>query len=128
MNHRQLLEKIAELLPEPSQAGYFVHWAADGRPVPTFISLIPHADGTVTATQGDMRERVIPVLDGTGNPRVFPDETSACEWAWREVVIARTPSPPMSPAQVAENRANGDEKRRLMAERLARWRAEQAPE
>lgn len=126
MDHRQLLQKIEQLLPEPSQAGYFLHWAADGRPVPTFITLLPQADGTITATQGDFRERIIPVLDEAGNTRVFADEASACEWAWRQIVSAREPSPPISSEQAASNRANGDEKRRLMEERLVRWRADQA--
>ena len=104
--------------------GYLLHWAADGRPLPTFISLIPHTNGTVTATQGDMRERIIPVVDEEGNRRVFPDEASACEWAWHEIQLARRPPTELTAEQQARFAANGEEKRRRRAERNAQWKAE----
>ena len=124
MNHHDLFERVKALLPEPALASYFVHWASNGRPAPTFISLIPHTDGTVTAMQGDMRERIIPVLDDEGKRRVFVDEASACEWAWSEVLQARRPAPVYSQEEEARFLANGDAKRRLFEEQERTWYAE----
>lgn len=128
MNHEELFERIKGLLPEGAQAGYFLEWARDGRPVPTYICLLPRADGTVIATQGDLRTRAIPVLDENGQRRVFSDEANACEWAWEMIVLARASGPPINAEQRARNLVNGDEQRRLMAERLRRWEAAQSSE
>ena len=124
MEHSELYQRIATVVEEQVTAGYLLHWAADGHPLPTFISLIPHANGTVTATQGDLRERIIPVVDDAGNPRVFPDESSACEWAWQEIQSARRPPTILTAEQQARFAANGEEQRRRRGERNAQWKAE----
>lgn len=124
MNHDELFGRVRDLLPDPDSAAYFLHWGSDGKAWPTFISLLPQADGTVLATQGDMRERIIPVLDETGQRRVFPDEASACEWAWTEIQIARRPQRSYSQAELERWRLQGEEKARLRAERERQWLAE----
>ena len=124
MNHRDVIQKVRAILPEPAIAGYFFDWSSNGRVSPVFITLIPHSDGTVTATYGDMRERIIPVVDDAGNPRVFPDEASACEWAWQGLQEALRPPIPLTAEQKARFTANGEEKRRRRAERNAQWKAE----
>lgn len=72
---------------------YVVAWVADGRPSPTLIALIPHRDGTVTATFGDLREKIETVTNEDGSIRVFPNEDAACDWAWRNLEPSLAHSP-----------------------------------
>ncbi|MFK3669990.1 hypothetical protein ACI2IX_07435 [Leifsonia aquatica] len=72
--------------------------------------------GTYTATYGDLRETTTPVTDAEGHELWFPDEDSACEWAWERIQEARAPRPPMDPDQQARDKASGDEIRRRAAE------------
>lgn len=109
MDHRELYTKVKGLLVEPAMYSYFIRSASDGQPGTAFINLIPHHDATVIATLGDNRMRIAPVTNEDGSRRVFPDEASACEWAWAEIQEARTPPPTPTPEQAQRARTSGRE-------------------
>ncbi len=123
MNHYEL-QTLIDGLVSPEFAAYMFGWVEDGHPSSAFLSLIPKGDGTVTAARGDLRTKVEPWVDETGRPLVFADESSACEWAWNEIQLARQDPPPQSAEERARTLANGEEKRKLWEERLRRWEAE----
>lgn len=123
MDHFELYKRIATVVEEQATVGYLLQWAANGRPLPTFISLIPHPDGTVTATYGELRERIIPVVDEYGARRVFADEASACEWAWQEIECARRPPRPRAEAEKAKAVRDGENITQQVAKLNRRWKA-----
>lgn len=73
----------------PDFGGYLIDIARTGRPSSAFLTLIPHRDGSWTATQGDFRSKVETVIGADGAPARFPDEDSACRWAWQKIQSAR---------------------------------------
>lgn len=95
---------------------YAISWVPDGRPSPTLVALIPHRDGTVTATVGDLRESVEPVTNEDGTIRVFANEAAACDWAWSNLEPSLTYSPQYDDAQTERAlRSAADQERRLQA-------------
>jgi hypothetical protein len=90
---------------------YVFAWVTAGPPSPTLISLIPQPNGTVTATRGDLRQKTEPVLTESGELRIFPDEPSACAWAWQQLRGGLAAAPAYSPDQAREARASGDAQR-----------------
>ncbi len=111
VNHRGLQKLGAELV-SPDFLPYMFAWVTGGKPSPAALSLIPQRNGTVTATFGDLRLKVEPVLDADGAVRVFANESEACEWAWAWLQEARTPPPLRSEA---EERAMQESGERVMA-------------
>ncbi len=91
MNFEELVQKV-ESLPNVGQdfGGYLVDIARTGRPTSAFVTLVPHRDGSWTATQGDLREKVETVTSSDGAPVRFPNEDAACRWAWEKVRAARS--------------------------------------
>lgn len=109
MDHQELYARVKGLLEEPAMYGYFIRWASDGLPGTAFINLLPQHDGTVIATYGDNRMKIEPVTNEDGGRRVFPNEASACEWAWAEIQEARTPPATPTPEQTERALASGRE-------------------
>jgi hypothetical protein len=86
------------------------------------IALVRHADGTFTATRGDLRMVAEPVRDATGALLRFDDEDAACAWAWEESARARAPRRPMS----TETEARAASSAERIAQRLAALDADSA--
>jgi hypothetical protein len=116
--------KFAELegrlaaLPEVSKSfvPYAIDWVTSGKPSPTLVALIPHRDGTVTATVSDLRESVEPVTNEDGSVRVFENEDEACDWAWERLASSLTSRPKYSPEQIERARRSAqDQQRRMQA-------------
>lgn len=97
--------------------------ARDGRPIPTVLCLVRHADGTFTATRGDLRTVARPVLDTAGQELRFVGEWAVCAWAWSDLEPGLGETPVYSAEDVREALASGDRQRARRAERLRQWRA-----
>lgn len=117
MNYQELVERVAGL-PQigESTRPYLLQRSDDGRPTAAFITLIPHADGTVTASRGDLRDKSEPVRTTNGSERVFADEDAACQWAWAEIRDAREPAPQYSAEQMQRAHESADAQRRRYEE------------
>ncbi|MFJ4166169.1 hypothetical protein ACIPY5_11490 [Microbacterium sp. NPDC089698] len=120
MDHHELQSRVRDLV-SVEFAPYMFAWVEDSQPSSVFLSLISHDDGTVTATRGDLRDKIEPWLDEDGTPVRFPDESAACDWAWREIQAARALPDAQSAAERARTLANGEQKRVQWEEWLRRW-------
>ena len=103
MKYTELEERLAAL-PKVGRSflPYAIDWVAGGRPSPTLVALIPQGNGTVTATVGDLREKVEPVTNDDGSIRVFASEDEACEWAWGYLEPSLSSSPKYTAEQTEE--------------------------
>lgn len=99
---------------------YAISWVPSGRPSPTLVALIPRSDGSVTATVGDLREKVEPVTNEDGSIRVFPDEDAACDWAWANLEPSLTYSPQYTPEQMERALRSVEDQQRRMQDILDR--------
>ena len=117
MKYKELVDRVAAM-PGMDRASvpYLITRSRWGDPSPSAFGLVAHRGGTYTATYGDNREKTTPVTDAEGRELRFPDEDSACEWAWERIQEARAPRPPMDPDQRARDVAAGDEIHRRWAE------------
>jgi len=94
MKYAELQQRVAATAKSgESFVRYAIAWVPTGRPSPTLVALIPQKDGTVTATVGDLREKVEPVTNEDGSIRVFANEDEACDWAWENLAPSLTYSP-----------------------------------
>jgi len=117
MNYAELEQRLAAL-PKvgTSFLPYVIAWVPDGRPSPTLVALIPHRDGTVTATVGDLRLDVQPVTNDDGSIRFFANEDAACDWAWERLAPSLSNSPHYSPEEDERARRSAqDQLRRAQA-------------
>lgn len=91
MDYEELVEKF-QGLPNvgSSLVSYLIDIARTERPSSAFLALVPHRDGIWSATQSDLRDKVKTVIGADGAPVRFPDEDSACRWAWEKIKIARS--------------------------------------
>jgi hypothetical protein len=97
MKYAELKQRLAALPRVGADfVPYVISWVPDGRPRPTLVALIPHVDGTVTATVGDLREKVEPVTNADGSVRVFRSEDEACDWAWEDLLPSLSYTPEYS--------------------------------
>jgi hypothetical protein len=108
MKYQELLDKVATL-PDvtPQGVSYFVTRTFTGEPNTSVLTLVAHRDGTYTATYGDLRTRIISATDPEGRELRFPDEDSACDWAWEYLREARGHVPTYSAEQRARWEAAG---------------------
>lgn len=91
MKFDELVRKVEDLPSVgPSGVGFLLDIARKGRPSSAFITLIPHRDGSWSATRGDLREKVETLRGSDGTPVRFPDESSACRWAWEKIRSTRS--------------------------------------
>jgi len=118
MNHEELIARLARIAPDPGFVSYMFTWADNGQPAATLVSLIPHDDGTVTATEGDLRTRAEAVTDDSGGVRIFPNEATACDWAWEQLRHVGAPAPTYSAEQNARAAASREEQLRRAGEAL----------
>lgn len=119
LNRAELVERIRSVIPPDGVGvGYYLSW---GEPSAAMVSLIPGPDGTFTATEGDMRDRIVPVEDAPGHRRVFADESAACEWAWQIIRAARTPAPEVSAEQAERDRLASADVTARWEERVRQW-------
>jgi hypothetical protein len=116
VNFEELVQKV-ENLPNVGQdfGSYLIDISRTGRPSSAFVTLIPHRDGSWTATQGDFREKVETVIGTDGAPVRFPDEDAACRWAWQKIKSARS-----NLGEKAEDRAAALKDAQVMYERIRR--------
>lgn len=117
MKYSELTQRLVAL-PRVGRSflPYAIAWVPHGRPSPTLVALIPHRDGTVTATVGDLREKVEPVRNADGSVRVFENEDAACDWAWENLEPSLTWSPHYTPEQdEAARRSAREQRRRIQA-------------
>jgi len=114
VNFEDLVEKV-ESLPNVGEnfGSYLIDIARTGRPSSAFLTLIPHPDGSWTATQGDFRSKVETVVGTDGAPVHFPDEDAACQWAWQKIKSARS-----GLGESAEDRAAALNDAQVMYERI----------
>ncbi|WP_146035549.1 hypothetical protein [Microbacterium testaceum] len=107
----KFLEAVAEIetLPDidSSTSPYFLTISRSGRSTSAFITLMPHNDGTWTATIGDLRDGSEIARDDGGAPLIFADEDAACRWAVAKVRRARS-KPPTDPEKLAQAMKDGD--------------------
>ncbi|MCX6502552.1 MAG: hypothetical protein NT132_09150 [Microbacterium sp.] len=116
MNYEELADRVATLPGiDRATVPYFVSMAIDEAPASALVTLVREADGTFTATLGDLREKVTVARDAEGVPLRFADESAACEWAWNYVREARSGFRTYTPDEEAAAAASGDEIRRRMA-------------
>lgn len=108
------LERRLAALPKVGESflPYAIAWVPSGRPSPTLAALIPHRDGTVTATIGDLRLDVQQVTNGDGSIRVFPNEDAACDWAWERLAPSLSSSPHYSPEDDERARRSAEDQQR----------------
>lgn len=116
MNFEELAERV-EGLPNVGRSfgGYLIDIARTGRPSSAFLTLIPHRDGSWTATRGDLRSKFETVIGTDGAPVRFPDEDAACRWAWQKIESARS-----NLGESAEDRAAALNDAQVMYERIRR--------
>lgn len=95
--------------------------ARDGKPIPTVICLVQHDDGHFTATRGDLRTTVRPILNEAGEELTFPHEADACAWAWQDVEPGLGVTPSFSLEEERETLASGDRQRARREQRLREW-------
>lgn len=100
-----------------------VSLARDGKPVPTVLCLVQHADGTYTATRGDLRTITRPVLDGAGQELKFKNEHEACAWAWSDLEPGLGDIPSYTAQEEREALASGDRQRARWEQHLREWKA-----
>ncbi|MFT4260764.1 hypothetical protein [Microbacterium sp.] len=106
--YEELEARVAAKLRDPRSLHYFISCVRAGTPLsPTSITLIRHRGGRFTATRGDDRDSVEPVLDDAGEPMVFPDEAAACAWAWEKLKNVGNRFPKLTPEQEARGAASG---------------------
>lgn len=119
MKYEELKERVAATLREPSGIAYYLSYSKPGEQVaPTAIAIAEQSDGSYLVCEGDLRQKTSIALDSSGKPLVFPDEDSACDWAWGRLRDAGSTPPPRSPQQQAQAEASGDEQRRRAQELL----------
>lgn len=118
MKYAELTQRMSALpAVSPSFMPYAIAWVPDGRPNPTLVALIPHRDGTVTATVGDLREKVEPVTNADDSVRVFANEDAACDWAWDHLVPSLTDKPHYTPEQDERDLRSAERQRRRIQAR-----------
>lgn len=117
MKYRELVDRVTRL-PNvgTSFCPYVIQWSFDGPPTTAMYTLIPHSDGTFTASEGDLREKTEPVLDADGSVRIFRNEDAACEWAWGAIRAARIPPPGYTAEQTERALKSAAEQHRRYAE------------
>lgn len=111
MKYKELVERVATMPGMDRRSVVYLitrSRARWGEPSPSGLSLVMHRGGTYTATYGDNRDRVVPATDADGRELRFPDEDSACEWAWEIIQRSREPRPQMDPEQRARAVAAGE--------------------
>jgi len=113
MKYDELVEKAATL-PRMDRASvpYLVTRVFGGHPNTSLLTLIAHPDGAYTATHGDRRTKASPMTDSNGRELRFPDEDSACDWAWEYLQEARGRIPSYDADQRARDEAAGAEVQR----------------
>jgi hypothetical protein len=122
MNYEELKEKVATLPGmDSASVPYLLTRTFTGEANTSLLTLVAHRDGTYTATQGDNRSRIIPVVDADGHEVRFANEDSACEWAWSFLVEARGRIPSYSAEQRAQWAAAGAEIQRRFEEDAQRY-------
>lgn len=122
MKYTELRERVRTLVTSPATVPYIVDLVNAGQKSAAELTLVRHADGTFTATRGDLRTIAEPVRDATGAVLRFDDEDTACAWAWEESARAHAPRRPMSTD--AEARAASSAER--ITRRLAALNTESA--
>ncbi|WP_162819175.1 hypothetical protein [Leifsonia aquatica] len=113
MKYEELVEKAATLpRMDRDSVPYLVTRVFGGDPNTSLLTLIAHRDGTYSAAHGDLRTKAVPMTDADGRELRFPDEDSACDWAWGYLQEARGRIPTYDAEQRARDEAAGAEVRR----------------